>query len=68
MLMHPTLLEKLKCEFEIENNEKRSWGTFFSSQHFKGRRVCWGSRMGIKTNEKQANYSHKPTQTKEQVE
>jgi hypothetical protein len=23
--MHPTLLERLKCEFENENNKGRSW-------------------------------------------
>jgi hypothetical protein len=29
--------------------------------------VCWSFRMGIKTNDKQVNYSHRPTQTKQQV-
>jgi hypothetical protein len=33
----PNLLERLKCEFENENNE-RSWGTSPNSQHFEGKR------------------------------
>jgi hypothetical protein len=27
--------------------EEKSWGTFFNSQHFEGRKVCWSSRMGL---------------------
>jgi hypothetical protein len=38
-----------------------------SSQHFVGRGVCWSFRMGTMTNGKQVNYSHGPTQTKQQV-
>jgi hypothetical protein len=35
----PKILERLKCEFENENNErKKSWDTFPNSQHFK----VWG--------------------------
>ncbi len=37
------------------------------SQHFGRRRACWNFRMGIRTNDKRVNYSHKPTQTKQQV-
>ncbi len=29
--------------------------------------VCWNSGMGTRTNDKWVNYSHKPTQTKQQV-
>jgi hypothetical protein len=24
-----------------------SWGMFLDSQHFKGRKACWSSRMGL---------------------
>jgi hypothetical protein len=31
-----------------ENNERaRSWGKFFSSQHFRGGGACWSSEMGL---------------------
>jgi hypothetical protein len=33
----------------------------------RGKRAFWNSEMGIKTSDKQVNYSHKPTQTKQQV-
>jgi len=33
----PNLLERLKCESESENNERRC-GTFPNSQHFEGKR------------------------------
>jgi hypothetical protein len=36
----PTLLEKLKCEFENENNVIRSWGTLPYLKHFEGRGAC----------------------------
>jgi len=44
-----TLLEKLKCEFESENNRrKKTRGTFPNSQHFVGRGRArahgWGLR------------------------
>jgi hypothetical protein len=33
------LLERFKCEFESENNgRKKNWGTFLSSQHFRGKK------------------------------
>jgi hypothetical protein len=37
------------------------------SQHFGGRGACWSSKMGTMMSEKQVNYSHEPTQTKQQV-
>jgi len=37
-MTHLNILERLKCEFESENNKRRSWGTLPSSQHFKGKR------------------------------
>jgi hypothetical protein len=39
IVMHPKLLEKLKCESKTKNNiKRRNWGTFLSSQHFGGKR------------------------------
>ncbi len=38
-----------------------------SSQHFGGRRACWSSGMGTRKIDKQLNYSHEPTQTKQQI-
>jgi hypothetical protein len=63
----PTLFERFKCESKSENNEKMSWGAFPSLQRFGGRGVCWSSMMGIRMNDKWVNYSHRPTQTKQQV-
>jgi hypothetical protein len=37
LMTHPQLLEGLKCESQIENNERaRSQGTLPSSQHYRG--------------------------------
>jgi hypothetical protein len=37
LMMHNQLLERFKCESQIENSGKiRSWGTLLSSQHFEG--------------------------------
>jgi hypothetical protein len=48
----PKLFDRLNCEFKGENNKRiKSWNTFFSPHHFKGRRVCWNFKMGIKTND-----------------
>jgi len=33
-----------------------------------GRMACWSSRMGTKKSDKQVNYSHGPTQIKQQVD
>ncbi len=67
-MTHLTLLERLEYESENENNERRKrWGMLLSSQHSEGRGACWNFRMGIKTNDKWVNYSHKPAQTKQQV-
>ncbi len=42
-----------------ENNERiKSWGTLSDLQHFGGKGACWSSRMAIRTNDKQVNYSH----------
>jgi hypothetical protein len=39
VLHTPKLLEKVKSEFENENNKRRrSWGTLPSLQHFKGKK------------------------------
>ncbi len=34
----PKLFKRLKCEFDVENNERRNWGTFSNSRYFKGKR------------------------------
>ncbi len=38
-----------------------------STQHFGGGKARWSSEMGIRTSDKQVNYSHEPSQTKQQV-
>ncbi len=43
-LTHSKLLERLKCESESKNNErKKNWGMFLNLQHFGVRRVHWSS-------------------------
>jgi hypothetical protein len=43
----PKLLDGLNCKSKGEDNgRRRSWGALFGSQHFRGRKVCWSSRMG----------------------
>ncbi len=32
---------------KVNNEKRRSWGTFPSSQHFGGRGACWNSGMGV---------------------
>jgi hypothetical protein len=62
------LLDRLNYKSKGENNGRiRSWGIFPGSQHFGGRGACWRHEMGTKTNDKWVNYSHGPTQTKQQV-
>jgi hypothetical protein len=62
----PKFLDILNGKSKGENNKrKRSWGMFFNSQLFRGRRAYWNSEMEIRTNDKQVNYSHGPTQTKQ---
>jgi hypothetical protein len=51
----------IQCE---HNGRMKSWGMFFNSQHFGGRRACWSFDIGTKKNDKQVNYSHGPIQTK----
>ncbi len=64
----PKLLDRLNWESKNENNgRKMSWGTFFISQHFKGRGACWSSRMGSRMSDNWVNYSHRSTQTKQWV-
>ncbi len=54
MLTYPKLLDGLNCESKGEENKsRRSWGAFFNSQHFEGRRVCWSFKMGTKKFDKQ---------------
>ncbi len=64
----PKLLDGLNCEFKCENNGRiKSWGMFPHSQHFEGRGACWSSGMRTRMSDKHINYSHGPTQTKQQV-
>jgi hypothetical protein len=37
------------------------------SQHFRVRGACWIFEMATKTSNKRVNYSHRSTQTKQQV-
>jgi hypothetical protein len=37
-LCTPKFLERLKCEFQNENNGKKIWGTFLCLQHFGGKK------------------------------
>ncbi len=45
----PKLLDRLKCEFKMKNNEKiKNWGTFLRLHQLGGgRRMCWTSKMGL---------------------
>ncbi len=45
----------------------KNWGTFLGSQHFGGRKAYQSSGIWIRKNDKQINYSHRPTQTKQHV-
>ncbi len=51
--MCPQLLKKPKCGSHSETTkEEKTWNTFLSSQHFKGRRVCYIFEMGLKRTHK----------------
>jgi len=45
----------------------RSWGTLLGLEHFGGKGACWSSGIGIRKSDKQVNYSHGPSKTKQQV-
>jgi hypothetical protein len=47
--------------------EREGVEALLDSQHFGGKRASWSSEMQIKMTNKQINYSHGPTQTKQQV-
>ncbi len=49
------------------SGKMRSSGMLFGSQQFEGRGACKSSGIGTKKNDKQIKYSHRPTQTKQQV-
>ncbi len=52
----------------METIEKKGIGVRSITRSIsKGRKVCWSSRMGSKTDDKQVNYSHGPAQTKQLV-
>ncbi len=64
----PILLIDSTMNRKGENSGRtRSWGTPPGSQHFGGRGACQSSRIWIRKNDKQVNYSHEPIQTKQQV-
>jgi hypothetical protein len=64
----PKLFGRFNYESKCENNERiRSWGTLPGSQHFEGKGVWWSFGIGTRKSDKQVNYSHGPTQTKQQV-
>jgi hypothetical protein len=68
-LTYPQLLNGFNCESKGENNgRRRSWGMLLSSQHFGGKGACWSSEMGTRKSHKLINYSHGPTQTKQQID
>jgi hypothetical protein len=47
-MMHPKLLDRLKCKSKGENNERiKSWGTLFGSQHFKGEGCARAPKWGL---------------------
>jgi hypothetical protein len=55
----PKLLDRHNYESKGENNERiMNWAMLLGSQHFKGRKVYWSSRMGTRMNDKWVNYSH----------
>jgi hypothetical protein len=67
-LTHPQAPWWTHYKSKGENSgRKRNRGMFLGSQDFKGRKVCWSSKMGTRKIDKQFNYSHEPTQTKQQV-
>jgi hypothetical protein len=64
----PKSLMESTVNLKGENNGRiKSWGVLPNSQHYGGRRACWSFGVGIKESDKQVNYSHEPTQTKQQV-
>jgi hypothetical protein len=63
----PSFLIDLMWVQGEHNGRTRSWGMLLGSQHFGGKGACSSSRIGIRKSDKQVNYSHGPTQTKQQV-
>jgi hypothetical protein len=60
----PPNLDRLNCKSKGENNGRiRSSSMFSSLQHFGVRELCWNSRMGIRSSDKEVNYSHCTNQT-----
>jgi hypothetical protein len=50
-----------------EDNTRKNYSAFTGSQHFEGKKSMLEFGIRIKKIDKQLNYSHKPTQTKQQV-
>ncbi len=45
----PKLFKRPKGESQNEiTKEEKSWGTFFDSQHFEDKKMCWSSRIRLK--------------------
>jgi hypothetical protein len=65
-MMHPQLLDGLNYESKGWKQQKdKESGTPPSSQHFGGKGACLSSEIRTRKNDKQVNYSHEPTQTKQ---
>jgi hypothetical protein len=58
------ICDGLNYESKGGDNIMRSWGMLPGLQHFKSREVCWSSET--RRIDKQVNYLHGPTQTKQQ--
>ncbi len=59
----PELFDGLNFESKVEDNMRRSWDVFPSSQHFGGRGACWSFGIETKKIDKQSiihTYLHKP--------
>jgi hypothetical protein len=45
----PSSFGRLKCKYEGKTTKEQGIGnTLPSSQHFRGKRVCWSSEMGLR--------------------
>jgi hypothetical protein len=63
--MHPKFLERLKCEFESENNKKKTRVHSLAHSSFGVKGACWSSEMGTRMSDKWVNYLYGPTQMKQ---
>jgi hypothetical protein len=66
-LMHPQTPRKTQMRIWRWKQWKRNGDMLFNSLHFRGIGLCWSSEMGAQMSDEWVNYSHGPTQTKQQV-